>query len=87
MATNQVSAQARGVVVVLQGKAWVVNAAGQRIELKVGDEVQAGQVVVTDAGTRLGLALELTDLPDEALVPVEVVDRGANFAHFACKAK
>ncbi|MBK9237880.1 MAG: retention module-containing protein [Rhodoferax sp.] len=57
MATNQVSAQARGVVVVLQGKAWVVNAAGQRIELKVGDEVQAGQVVVTDAGTRLELAL------------------------------
>ena len=31
MATNQVSAQARGVVVVLQGKAWVVNAAGQRV--------------------------------------------------------
>ena len=57
MATNQVSALARGVVVVLQGKAWVVNATGQRVELKVGDEVQAGQVVVTDAGTRLELAL------------------------------
>ena len=57
MATNQVSALARGVVVVLQGKAWVVNAAGERIELKVGDEVQEGQIVVTDAGTRLELAL------------------------------
>ena len=57
MATNQVSAQARGLVVVLQGKAWLVNAAGQRVELKVGDEVQEGQVVITDAGTRLELAL------------------------------
>ena len=57
MATNQVSAQARGLVVVLQGKAWLVNAAGQRVELKVGDEVQEGQVVITDAGTRMELAL------------------------------
>ena len=32
-------------------------AAGERIELKVGDEVQEGQIVVTDAGTRLELAL------------------------------
>jgi hypothetical protein len=47
----------------------------------------ASLILPADAGTRLGLALELTDLPDEALVPVEVVDRGANFAHFACKAK
>ena len=57
MATNQVSAQARGIVVILQGKAWVVNAEGVRKPLNVGDEVQEGQVIVTDEGTRLELAL------------------------------
>ncbi|WP_296448248.1 retention module-containing protein, partial [Rhodoferax sp. UBA5149] len=57
MATNQVSAQARGVVVLLQGKAWVVNADGIRKSLQVGDEVQAGQKIVTEDQTRLELAL------------------------------
>jgi VCBS repeat-containing protein len=57
MATNQVSAQARGVVVILQGNAWVVNADGVRRPLKVGDEVQEGQLVVTEDGARLELAL------------------------------
>ena len=57
MATNQISAQARGVIVVLQGKAWVVNADGARTLLKVGDEVQEGQQIVTEDGTRLELAL------------------------------
>ncbi|MES2583292.1 MAG: retention module-containing protein, partial [Pseudomonadota bacterium] len=57
MATNQVSAQARGVVVILQGKAWVVDANGNRKALAVGDEVQEGQQIVTEDGTRLELAL------------------------------
>ena len=57
MATSQVSAQARGVIVVLEGKAWVLDSSGNRALLKVGDEVQEGQVIVTDTGTRLELAL------------------------------
>ena len=57
MATNQVSAQARGVVVILQGKAWVVDASGNRRALAVGDEVQEGQQIITEEGTRLELAL------------------------------
>ena len=57
MATNQVSAQARGIVVILEGKAWLVDASGNRRALKVGDEVQEGQQVVTEDGTRLELAL------------------------------
>ena len=57
MATNQVSAQARGIVVILEGKAWLVDANGNRRALKVGDEVQEGQQIVTEDGTRLELAL------------------------------
>jgi VCBS repeat-containing protein len=57
MATNQVSAQTRGIVVILQGNAWVVGADGVRRPLKVGDEVQEGQLVVTEDGARLELAL------------------------------
>ena len=57
MATNPISAQARGIVVILQGKAWVVDTNGNRKALAVGDEVQEGQLVVTDEGTRLELAL------------------------------
>ncbi|HOZ65488.1 MAG TPA: retention module-containing protein, partial [Burkholderiaceae bacterium] len=57
MATSQVSAQARGVIVVLEGKAWVLDTSGKRVLLKVGDEVQEGQIIVTDTGTRLELAL------------------------------
>ena len=57
MATNQVSAQARGIVIILQGKAWVVDANGNRKALAVGDEVQEGQLVVTDDGSRMELAL------------------------------
>ncbi|MEN9466154.1 MAG: hypothetical protein RL081_155 [Pseudomonadota bacterium] len=57
MATNQNLSQARGVVVVLQGKAWVVNADGIRKPLQVGDEVQEGQQVITEDGARLELAL------------------------------
>jgi hypothetical protein len=57
MATHQVSAQARGIVVILQGKAWVVDASGDRRSLHVGDEVQEGQRLITDDGTRLELAL------------------------------
>ncbi|MCX7279085.1 MAG: retention module-containing protein, partial [Burkholderiales bacterium] len=57
MATSQVSAQARGIVVLLEGQAWVVDASGQRVLLKVGDEVKEGQVVITDNGAHLELAL------------------------------
>ena len=47
MATSQVSAQARGVIVVLEGKAWVLDSSGNRVLLKVGDEVQEGQALAT----------------------------------------
>lgn len=57
MATNQISAQARGIVVILQGKAWVVDAAGNKRALGVGDEVQEGQQIITEEGARLELAL------------------------------
>ena len=57
MATNQTAAQARGVVVSLQGKAWVVDSEGKRKPLNIGDEVQEGQVVVTEDGSSLELAL------------------------------
>ena len=57
MATTQISAQARGIVVILQGKAWIVDASGNQRPLKVGDEVQEGQKIVTEEGARLELAL------------------------------
>ncbi|MEN9376272.1 MAG: hypothetical protein RL710_1429, partial [Pseudomonadota bacterium] len=57
MANNQISAQARGIVVVLQGKAWVANADGTRRLLQIGDEVQEGQKIITEDGSRLELAL------------------------------
>ena len=57
MAANQTSAQARGIVVILEGKAWLVDATGTRRPLKVGDEVQEGQQVITEDGCRLELAL------------------------------
>jgi hypothetical protein len=57
MATNQIAAQARGVVVILEGNAWIVKADGSRVAIKVGDEVQEGQQIVTADGTRLELAL------------------------------
>ena len=57
MATTQNTVQARGFVAVLQGKAWKIDANGNRIELKVGDEVVAGQKIVTAEGARLELAL------------------------------
>ena len=57
MATSQISAQARGVVVILQGNAWVVSPDGSKRAIKLGDEIQEGQVVLTENGTRLELAL------------------------------
>ncbi|MEO8119085.1 MAG: retention module-containing protein, partial [Rhodoferax sp.] len=57
MATTQTSAQARGVVVILEGNAWLVTADGTRRPLKVGDEVQVGQQIITEDGARLELAL------------------------------
>ncbi|MDT7516988.1 retention module-containing protein, partial [Rhodoferax mekongensis] len=57
MATSQISAQARGVVVILQGNAWVVSPDGSKRAIKLGDEIQEGQIVLTEDGTRLELAL------------------------------
>ncbi|MBX9818441.1 MAG: retention module-containing protein, partial [Burkholderiaceae bacterium] len=57
MAASQISAQARGVVVILQGNAWVVASDGSRKAIRLGDEIQEGQVVLTEDGTRLELAL------------------------------
>jgi hypothetical protein len=44
-------------------------------------------IVPADAGVRLGIALELTDLSLEELIPVEVVERGTDFVLLACKVK
>jgi hypothetical protein len=43
--------------------------------------------VPADAGVRLGVTLELTDLSLEELIPVEVVERGTDFVLLACKVK
>jgi hypothetical protein len=42
-------------------------------------------IVPADTGTRLGATLEVSELSIEALTPVEVIERGANFVHLACK--
>ncbi|MEY3123626.1 MAG: hypothetical protein RLZZ573_146, partial [Pseudomonadota bacterium] len=57
MATNQIATKARGFVVILEGNAWIVKADGTRVAIKVGDEIQEGQQIVTADGTRLELAL------------------------------
>ncbi|TXH88783.1 MAG: retention module-containing protein, partial [Rhodoferax sp.] len=57
MATQSTEIQARGIVVILQGNAWVEDKNGNRHPLKVGDELEEGQKVVTADGTRLELAL------------------------------
>jgi len=44
-------------------------------------------IVPADAGVRLGVTLELTDLSLEELIPVEVVERGTDFVLLACKVK
>lgn len=43
-------------------------------------------IVPADAGSRLGVTLELTDLSVEAVIPAEVVARGTNFVQLACPA-
>ena len=53
MATSQVSSQARGVVVILEGNAWVVSANGTKKPIRLGDEIQEGQIVLTEQGTLL----------------------------------
>ena len=44
-------------------------------------------IVPADAGVRLGIALELTDLSVEELIPAEVVERGTDFVLLACRIK
>ncbi|GAB3242525.1 Ig-like domain-containing protein [Chitinimonas naiadis] len=57
MADQQNTAAAHGTVTLLQGRAWVLDAQGQRRALQVGDEVQTGQVVITEQGSQLELGL------------------------------
>ncbi len=57
MAAPSTEIQARGIVVILQGSAWVEDSNGNRRPLKVGDELEEGQKVITSEGTRLELAL------------------------------
>jgi len=57
MATSSNASQARGIVSSLQGKAWIVNDQGLRVELKPGDSVDAGQKIITEDGTQLELGL------------------------------
>ncbi|MGB7501178.1 MAG: hypothetical protein WBM25_02165 [Azonexus sp.] len=44
-------------------------------------------ILPADTGARLGIALELTDLSVEELIPTEVIEQGTNFVHLACKIK
>ncbi len=44
-------------------------------------------IVPADAGVRLGVAVELTDLSVEELIPAEVVERGTDFVVLACRIK
>jgi hypothetical protein len=44
-------------------------------------------ILPADTGARLGIALELTDLSVEELIPAEVIEQGTNFVHLACKIK
>ena len=44
-------------------------------------------IVPADAGVRLGVTLELTDLSLEELIPAEVVERGTDFVLLACRIK
>ncbi|HEY9102423.1 retention module-containing protein, partial [Chitinimonas sp.] len=57
MAEQQSTVVAHGTVVTLQGHAWVLDAQGQRRALQPGDEVQTGQVLITEAGSQLELGL------------------------------
>ena len=42
-------------------------------------------VLPADAGARLSAALDLADCSVEQVIPTEVVDRGSDFMHYACK--
>ena len=42
-------------------------------------------IVPADAGARLGVKVELSGETIESLVPVEVLERGTDFVHYACK--
>ena len=42
-------------------------------------------IVPADAGARLGVKVELSGDAIESLVPVEVLERGTDFVHYACK--
>ena len=57
MPAEQVSTHAYGHVVGLQGHAWVLLPDGTRRSLHTGDEVQEGQIVITESGSQLELSL------------------------------
>ncbi|TSJ90945.1 retention module-containing protein [Chitinimonas sp. BJB300] len=57
MAADQVHAQARCVVVQLQGQAWAIDGKGDQRQLKVGEAVQEGEQIITAAGALLELGL------------------------------
>ena len=57
MATIQTPVLAHGIVVALQGNAWVVEADGTKRLLKVGDTVLEGQRLIADEATLLELGL------------------------------
>ncbi len=42
-------------------------------------------IVPADAGARLGVKVELSGETIESLVPIEVLERGTDFVHYACK--
>jgi hypothetical protein len=44
-------------------------------------------IVPAEAGIRIGIAVELAELPVAELIPVEVVERGHDFVHYNCTLK
>ncbi len=42
-------------------------------------------IVPADAGARLGVAVDLTGTSIEQVIPAEIVERGADFVHYACR--
>ena len=42
-------------------------------------------VLPADAGARLSVGLDLADCSVEQVIPTEIVDRGSDFIHYACK--
>ncbi len=48
---------------------------------------QVSVILPPDSGTRLGVGLDLTETSIAQVIPVEVLERGTDFVHYACQSK